>query len=180
MKPGLAAGVNCKIIFNKQFAIHTDVLYSSKGYREKCKNGILNYDNRYTLSYLEIPILFAYTLPTESFAKEIVYMGPALSICLAAEREIAGFHPTEPSGVTDIKSQIETLDMGMAFGGVIDIPAGIHDITIDIRYTLCFIKLQNKLKHKNGYLTIMFGYGIFLNKSLPSHIDTIIIPDCLF
>lgn len=122
---GFAGGAFVEIPVTPSFSVQPEVLYTQKGARET--DGTT--DATIALDYLEVPVLFKYTVPvTRSGLLLGGYVGPALAFKLNENVE-ADFGGTTVSEDTDFA---KSTDVGVAFGATV----GAGPFAVDGRYTL--------------------------------------------
>ncbi len=78
------------------------------------------------LSFLDIPVLVKYGIPTTGNFKPSVYLGPALRFLLSGEDE------DNAGTTTDLKDDTKSTSFGLVFG----VGANISSVTLDLRYGL--------------------------------------------
>lgn len=115
---------------NGLVGVQGEIMYAKKGSKEDFLNRTLTYDNY----YLEIPILARINIGSQSRNSISVYglAGPVFDVLLKAEQD----------GI-DIKDNYESLDIGVLFGGGIE----ISRLLLELRYNR---GLKNVLKGGGG------------------------------
>jgi len=109
---GVSFGFFYRNYTKKNRAIQYEINYTQKGYSTDIDDDIKESTNDYTLNYLEIPILFVFSIPRTSFD---YYFGPFGAFFLngSVSFEFWGFHHSIP-----IESDvINTFDAGIMIGG---------------------------------------------------------------
>jgi opacity protein-like surface antigen len=148
---GYAFGAFYRYQVAERFAVSPEVLYSVKGAKEK------DTDNKYELSYVEIPLLLRLIFPTSSVATPAVYAGPYIGFLMSAEYE----------GI-DVKDTTAGTDYGVVFGAGADIElgGGGKTINIDVRYSLGLADLNDDPEITGEVLNTGFqflaGFGFSL------------------
>lgn len=152
---GFVGGAYLDINIPFLLSIQPEVLYSMKGYKEEASLTFLG--NTYsmtetvTLSYLEIPVLFKYSLPVPVL-KPSLFVGPSVGILLSAKAktEVTG----QPTQDIDIKSSTTSTDFGAVFGA----SAHVAVVDLDVRYTLGLKTLdkdsQSKVYNRGWSITV--------------------------
>jgi len=84
------------------------------------------------LSYLEVPVMFKYSLSNDQF-KPYIMAGPSFGYNLSAKIEASGYGITDE---TDIKDEIKNIDFNLGFGAGVSIPMGNNSIFVEARYAL--------------------------------------------
>ena len=133
MKMGFAAGGFVTYSINEMFAVQPEVLYTMKGakWEEELLGETLKETTKYT--YLEIPVLAKFTIPTQGNISPKLFVGPALGILLSAKCDSEWGDESETD---DIKDDTKSPDFGLVFGAGVDIGMPHSAITIDGRYTM--------------------------------------------
>jgi len=146
------AGALSEYSFSEKFSLQLEVLYSELGakleysyddygYDYKVGGGSYFGENSYELAYLSIPLLAQYYI--------IQYLclvaGPQVSFLLAAndkwkQTEVIGDETFTNSGEEDIKDQMKSVDMGLAFGANYQFAMGLF---FSIRYVLGITEIFN-------------------------------------
>lgn len=154
---GFNAGLFIKVSFIDIMAVQPEVLFSLKGSRYEY-SGVdgFRYENLY---YIDIPVLFKYSLPIPFPIKPNVFFGPSLGINMIARYkntdEVEDHLGSDKGDLDNIKST----DFGLVFGGGVD----IGKLTADIRYSLGLTKLgdvSDPPAVRNGVLSLMVGYRL--------------------
>lgn len=144
------------------FALQPEILYSQKGaeFGETIAGAPVEVTGK--LDYLEIPILAKLTIPINSTFTPNLFIGPAFSFLLSAKLK------AEAMGVTiidlDTKDFQKSFDVGLVFGGGIDIAVGTGKITADTRYVMGLMNIDDPEVGdapdvKNSVISFMVGYG---------------------
>jgi len=127
-KWGLCAGGFIRFNISKTFAIQPEVLYIEKGAKLEQIFPVGTERWEFNLSYLEVPVLVKFMIPTPGGVKPNLYAGPALAIKLSYKFKAEG------GGVTveeDIEGMKDT-DFGIIVGAGVD----IGKLMVDVRYVL--------------------------------------------
>jgi len=191
MKTGTSFGVFVTYDINDIFAVQPEFLFTMKGMKTEAKyefflDETINVEETISLNYLEFPILFKVSILTGGSVKPNIFFGPALAIKSSAKRkyEITGLSeefkqmlgfPTPEDENIDVKSS----DIGLVFGGGLDLKLGSGKAIIDARYTLGLTNIFTETPMlregtilpvpeyiiiedpdiKNSVISIMFGYS---------------------
>ena len=152
-KWGLCAGGFVRFNISKTFAIQPEVLYTEKGaiFEQIFPVGTERWE--FNLSYLEVPVLVKFMIPTPGGVKPNLYAGPALAIKLSYKFKAEG------GGVTvedDIEGMKDT-DFGIIVGAGVD----IGKLMVDVRYVLGLTTTFDDVEDdvKNGVISLMIGYS---------------------
>ena len=164
---GFAVGGFVVWSFSDNFGIRPEILYSKKGSELKVEDEttLFPFTGTFNLHYLEIPILFQYTIPTPGSFKPNIFIGPSLSIVLDSkvDLDVLGI------GIEVDYEDIKTTDFGLVFG----VGAVWNDkFTIDARYSLGLTSIDDTAKDdeeawiesppydlKNNVISVMVGYS---------------------
>ncbi len=154
-----AAGVFVEISLPGPLAIQPEVLYSVKGSKADVPATFLTpaMTVTSTLSYIEIPVLLKFYLPTPVI-KPNIFAGPALGILTSAKAK------AEYSGgsvETDIKDAVTSSDIGAVIGAGVKLALPIVDLSIEGRYNygLKSIDKQDGTKVYNRTISVLVGIG---------------------
>jgi len=113
---------------NPKVAIEPQLLISMKG----AKASALGFDVDLKLTYLELPVLFRFTIPTQGNVSPSIFAGPSVGIKLSSKGSATspGF-----SIETDLENT-KGVEFGLVFGGGITIGRNDTKIFLDGRYNL--------------------------------------------
>ncbi|MBE8728011.1 porin family protein [Flavobacterium hungaricum] len=140
-KVGFNAGGFAEIKFSEKFAIQPEILYSLQGAKTKYEDGyasdIYTYDEKYNLSYINVPVMFKY-YAAEKFNIEV---GPQIGFLVSAKCKYEYLNESETEDVKDI---FKSVDFGLNFGAGYDIS---KNISAGVRYNL---GLSNIAKTEEG------------------------------
>jgi hypothetical protein len=158
-KIGYCAGGFYTINIIKEFAIQPEILFSTKGAKTTYTRWGSIYHSSLNFSYLEIPILAKFTMPTLSDFKPFIIAGPSIAIKLSSKEKVKG---ERSSWKEDIDS-LKVVDFGLIFGAGFDL---VQMITVDVRYNL---GLTNTIKNmaeesnfKNRVFSVTVGFSFNL------------------
>lgn len=175
VKTGASFGVFITYNINDIFAVQPELLYSKKGIKveedmEIWDGETIKFKGTVSLNYLEFPVLAKVSIPTEGSVKPNLFFGPALGIKTSA-KITANVEP----GSLDISDGIKSIDFGLVFGAGMDVELGSAKLTVDGRYTLGLISVDDSLADllgsttvddsladldmKNSVISIMIGYA---------------------
>ncbi|MBE0567161.1 MAG: PorT family protein [Krumholzibacteria bacterium] len=156
LEPGLAVGAFVTLALGPGLDLQPEILYVQKGAQYESNGYTFTFD----LDYLEIPILLKYRLGTGGGVRPSLFAGPAFAIKLKAEGTESGPGGSE---TVDYGDQTNALDVGLAFGAGLGIPAGANLVTFDARYTLGLTDwpdpadVDEELSMKNSGWLVMAG-----------------------
>lgn len=118
-KTGFMVGGFASIPISAPAAIQPEVFYVQKG----AKFGLGGADASFKLDYIEIPVLFKYTVDGES-ARPFFLLGPSLGFKMSAK--------TEVEGTSEDVEDVASTDFGLVFG----LGMNMQQFLIEFRYTL--------------------------------------------
>ena len=109
------------------------------------------------LSYIDIPILAKFSLPTESEFVPYAFAGPSIGILLSAKYEVVNIEE-------DIKDETKNIDYGIVLGAGADYKIGAGCLLLDVRYsygltTIVDAEGDEDAEAKNTGIMFMIGYG---------------------
>lgn len=144
---GFVGGVYVKFDIGHNLSIQPEVLYAQKGSTGNIPTadglgGITKLDIE--MDYIEIPLLLRYTVPTTGSAEPFAYVGASLSFITRAE--VASKAPGGSWTTVDILNE-KSSDLGLVFGGGVELDAGSMDVLFDARLSLGTSGLFEDLDH---------------------------------
>jgi opacity protein-like surface antigen len=146
--------------------IEADLLYMIGGTKLEADvntgGGVVKVTQTEKLTSLQIPVLFVGKFTTKSIVSPYAYVGPALGIVLSAKTlvEAPGFESSE----TDAKSEVNTTDFALVFGGGAEfMVAKKIGITADVRYSLGLSDLAKSDDVKAKSRNLMFFAGVLFH-----------------
>lgn len=158
---GFIAGGYVVFPVKNQFGFQPEFLISEKGATYKFVLpdlpgvGDMSYETSVKLTYLELPLLARYDVPSRGAAKPNLLFGPAFGIKMSARAETRSLGAAESGSVTGIK----TIDPGLVLGGGIDIGTAKGKLTLELRYTL---GLATIVEHAEGNDDVRNSAGSFI------------------
>ncbi len=166
-KAGLSVGGFVMRKIHNNVGVQAEVLYTMKGGKDASK--LTELPNKYTLTYLEIPVLAKVVLPHSADRPKKpsyrsvggegltpgFYVGPVVAINLNAEYTIA-----DSARTVDV-SCVNTIDYGLALGGGFDSALPKGRMLFDLRFTFGLSKIFDmdpSPNVRNSGVTFMLGY----------------------
>ena len=145
MKMGIAGGVFMTYTFSPGVAMQPEVMYVMHGTKEDGGDGKIKLD------YIDVPILFKYSFPTEGNFKPNLFAGPMVGLLMSAKMDD-----------NDIKDGMKDINFGAAFGIGATMQMETMAVTMDARYTLGLtntldIPDEVDVSWKTGDISIMLG-----------------------
>ena len=191
---GLAGGLALNAKFTDIFGAEIDFLYCMKGSKAEGKNSIQGYDfnfpselltttttaeQKYTINYLDIPVLVKFLVPLEGKVKPAFFMGPSFNMLISSKMNqktvvdtsflndttgITVVHsPVSVDSTIDRKSSSKPLDIGLVVGASAEMEMGPGDIVIDVRYSFGLSDIYKKdsflASLQNTHFALMVGYN---------------------
>ncbi|MCK4538309.1 MAG: PorT family protein [Candidatus Krumholzibacteria bacterium] len=152
MKMAFGGGVWVNFAVTETFSIQPELFLMNKGVKAD-----IDEDAGIKLSYIDIPILGKFSVPTEGNFGFNFFGGPYIGFLMSAE----AYYEDEEE---DIKDFTESLDYGLVFGAGFDYMLESGCITFDARYALGLANLAKDDEGddesiKNAGIQILVGYG---------------------
>ena len=159
---GMVAGGFVEFGMGVHFAVRPEVLWSQRGggYEVQGPAGEL-YAERYTLNYVEVPVLLKLLLPSVGRMAPGLVLGPSVSMRLASHGKIES---GAQSGEGNLNDWTEALDYGLVVGGGVKLASlRIGDVFVEGRYGLglrAILKGADEQREiKNRTITVLTGIG---------------------
>jgi hypothetical protein len=148
-KVGLVAGGFMCYNFTEIFAFQPELLFTMKG---ASGDG----DHKWSVNYIEIPVLFKANLPTEGKIKPMLYAGPGFGILMSSKADDV-----------DMKDETTSFDIGVMAGAGIAYQMEKGAITLEARYEVGMTTLAknededtgSKPDIKNSVISFLVGYA---------------------
>ena len=120
---------------HKYLSLKSEILYIQMGSSFKELNDPDNYRLIKSLSYIEMPILLKVTFGDR--IKPYAVAGPAIGLLLNSEFQITN----GSTRYADMKNVTRDFDIGIVFGGGLDIPLGCIQFFLEGRYSFGFYNI---------------------------------------
>jgi Outer membrane protein beta-barrel domain len=152
-KVGLLLGGYLKIMISEKFGIQPELVYSQLGGSTSFSGFGQTTTTTSNLNYLSVPIMARYNI-TENFNLQA---GPQLAFLLSASDKSGS------AAAVDIKEQLNSLDLGLAFGLGVD----FGKFNAGARYALGLSNLVKNVqagsdgKSTNNTIQLFVGYQLF-------------------
>jgi opacity protein-like surface antigen len=164
---GVVGGGTFLIMFSGiPLGIEADLLYMMSGTKLEADvntpTGVVKLTQTEKVNFLQIPVLVVGKFTTKSIVSPYVYAGPALGFVLSAKTllEAPGYESSE----TDTKSEVNTTDFALVFGGGAEFMiAKKIGLTADIRYSLGLSDLSKDEATKVKSRNFMFFAGVLFH-----------------
>ena len=153
----LVGGVFLTLKFNDVLAIQPELLYSQKGPKWDAPLGGLAFVGTVNLSYLEIPVLVKFYIPTgaNSRVHPHIFAGPYFAFKMDAKLKGTWGGENMDRTLDTIKSS----DLGYVAGAGIDFAIGQGKLALDVRYGMSFSAIFTDSNGKNQTISAMIGYS---------------------
>jgi hypothetical protein len=136
--PSLHAGGYVTLMFTDHVGFQPELLYSGQGFKSS--------GYKYKLGYVAIPLLVRFNVnDLLSF-----HAGPQVSLLTSAKAD-----------KTDVKDQVKGTDVGVAFGGTVDLPIKLNFTLRAIVGVTDINDTNSAYKQKNFTVQLSVGYRLF-------------------
>jgi outer membrane protein W len=162
---GFAAGITYQYAFSTMFALHTGLLYESKGASQRTTIDPLNVDvrSRYNFNYLALPVLFRVHLMPEKKLRPFINAGPYFGFLMRQMTVVRNENGNDDNVSRDNgTNNYHAFDIGVAGGVGIDylITDRIH-LDFEIRDNLGFYNISesdnDNSRLKNNSVNVLVG-----------------------
>ncbi|MDH4220984.1 MAG: PorT family protein [Candidatus Aminicenantes bacterium] len=153
-KWGFCAGGFIQFNLGKVLAIQPEFQYTMKGARMKEEILGETFKLAVDLSFLEVPVLVKFMIPTPGSVKPSLFVGPSIAIKLSAKTKIEYAGQTDEEDVSD---DMEDTEFGLIIGGGLD----FGKLMFDVRYSLGLSTLSKYEGEeiKNGVISLKVGFS---------------------
>lgn len=142
-KAGFVGGAFFDFRFGEFVGLRPELLYSAKGV--KYESGDVDVEIR--LRTLELPFLLQFFLPIPTEAVDVaLFAGPAPALILSGKYAYSEPGYDEEGDAEDAGFELTTLDLCIAFGGALSVPAGPGEVLLDFRYTIALLSAVDRLR----------------------------------
>ncbi len=134
-------------------SLQPELLFMMKGMEFESFN-----DAGVRMSYVDIPILAKFTIPTIGALSPNLFAGPYVGFNTSAEVYVG-------DSENDIKDQVKSTEFGLVLGGGLDYSIGVGELTFDARYALGLSSFDDTADEddvRNTGIMFMVGYGLSL------------------
>lgn len=152
MKMGFHFGVVSELALSDALYFAPGLIYSQKGYQYKLDLGIISFDEKYTYTYLEVPLDFIYKMDLGGDSKFTIAAGPYLAYGLNVSYKDEDGNESESFKDMGMKS----LDFGLNLGVGVEFSA----LKISAQYGLGLANTSDMddYKETNNVIGISVGY----------------------
>jgi hypothetical protein len=147
-------GAFLNIPLSELFSFQPELLYMMKGVKFG-DNTSPDSDVGVRLSYIDIPLLAKFSIPTQGCVTPSFFAGPYVGFLLSAEAYMG-------DDVSDIADSTKSTDLGLVFGGGVDYALGEGNLIFDVRYALGLSTIDGSTVEedvKNTGIIFKLGYG---------------------
>ena len=142
---GFGAGAVLDIRLSENILVRIEPMYLQKGGKiEEGTDPVNQPEGQIKSSYIEVPLLIQYTFGNR--IKPYLIAGPTVGYNLTSEIE---FDLTGLKFTGDLKEVTETFDLGLTFGGGVQVPVGFGTIFLEGRYSYGLLN-----QRKSGIVTV--------------------------
>jgi len=156
-KMGICVGGFMVFDLTPEIAFQPEVLFVQKGVRGEEEVFDETLLVNISATYIDVPLLFKYTLPAQGVVTPSVFAGPYLGFKVDDSVKV------EYGGQTETESlDAKSLDYGLVLGAGIDYPLSSGKVVFDVRYVLGLANINSEEDEgavKNGGLMVMIGYA---------------------
>ena len=150
---GFGIGAVVDRTLTDQLDLHAEPMFLQKGGKIKTSN----FEGIYKVNYLEIPLMFRYTLDLSEALLPYAMAGPSIGLLTNAKLKV------KDGGEQDEKDNTNFFDFGVGFGGGVKHPRGNKTFFAEIRYVLGLANINKEADEstvKNRGLQIVAGVTI--------------------
>lgn len=104
--------------------VRIEPMYLMKGWKQN------NLELKYSASYIEVPILAKYSIPTNSDFTPYLMAGPSLGYLLSGKVIF------DSGSEDDRTDSFKNIDIALALGGGTHIPVNVFNLFVELRYAL--------------------------------------------
>ncbi len=157
---GILVGASIDHDLGPHFSLAPEAMYIHKGGKFTETDGTVD---AITLDYVEVPVLFRWTLAARKLPHSFLTAGPTIAFQLSCTDQYTG---TDLSGSTDCKSLgahtgFKSTDAGFLFGAGIDVKRAMLAVRYDIGMTNVSQETgAGAVTLKNRALTLQVGYTL--------------------
>lgn len=162
IRKGAVGGIFLNAYFLKVLAVQPEVNFKqSGGSYEYGPNGVRQHIKT---NNIQVPVLFKLQIPIANTVYPNIYAGPQYSYAISREYSAS----TSGGQMILTDADIERNDFGGVFGAGIDVRANRFFWTIDFRYGMGAIRIEDSnnvdMDLKNQDFTISTGIGVIMGK----------------
>lgn len=127
-KNGFVIGYFIALQIGPNLAVQPELLYTQKG----SQGNVGNLNTKFSMNYIEVPVLLRYMFSTSGDSKLFLVFGPALALNVKGEVVLSSGGKFLSIDMANQKS----VDFGLVMGGGVSIESGHTRILLEARYTV--------------------------------------------
>jgi len=157
---GFIGGASATFRFAPRWSIQLDALFVQKGGKENSDNDPEDIPDEFSVHYVSFPIFLKYSLGSGG-THPALFVGPSFAFESDCTYDAFPDGTSTPVDCADAGLQTRSPDVGIAFGGDIEIPLGSGHFVIDGRGVVGLTSFDDSdagLDFKNRFLALMVGY----------------------
>jgi hypothetical protein len=157
---GFLGGGFLKVGTSSRISLQLDVLYVQKGGEENSDADPGDRPDQFHVDYLELPLLFKVALSTDGVRPEL-FLGPSIAFELSCSYDAFPEGSSDAVDCDEAGIQTRSTDLGVVFGGGLDIPLGAGSLIVDGRGIVGLQSIDDSeadLDYRNRILALMVGY----------------------
>jgi hypothetical protein len=157
---GFIGGASATFRVAPRWSVQVDALFVQKGGKENSDNDPGDVPDEFVVHYLSFPVLLKFAAGTGG-TRPSLFVGPSFAFEMDCTYDAFPDGTSNPVDCPDAGLQTRSLDVGIAFGGDIEIPLGSGHFVIDGRGVVGLTSFDDSdagLDFKNRFLALMVGY----------------------
>ena len=161
---GFIGGASGSLRFASRWSLQLDALFVQKGGRENSDNDPGDVPDEFVVHYVSFQVLLKFAFATGGARPEL-FAGPSFAFELSCTYDAFPDGSSNPVDCAEAGLQTRSLDVGIAFGGDIEIPLGSGHFVIDGRGVVGLTSFDDSdagLDFRNRFLSLMVGYRFSL------------------
>jgi hypothetical protein len=156
MKVGMAGGAFLTYNITEIFAVQPEVLFMMKGAKGKAEDGT---DGKWSVNYIEIPVLLKVNLPTEGKMDPFLAVGPGIGILMSSKQS--------DGESVDVKDYTKSTNFGIIAGAGVAYQMEKATLSLEARYEIGLATIAKNAAGddsavdsiKTSDISILVGYG---------------------
>lgn len=154
---GFMAGGLLRLDLGGVFTFQPEFVYAQKGWTQTVNTGGTEVDVTSKLDYIEVPALLKARLPLGIVSPNL-FAGPTAGVNIRAQSVAEG-----PGGraTSDLTDEVSTIELGVTFGGGLDVDLGASVLMIDARAEVGLTDIsssESDLSIKNTGFMVTAGF----------------------
>jgi hypothetical protein len=152
---GFTLGAFARMPLTPNWSFQPEVEYTTKGARETSDANGTRVTANMVISYVEVPLLFRVSSSPIRDGRLYAEFGPALATKLNCSLGGRGNGVTLTTSCDNTNANVKSLDAGGVVGAGYEFPAGMHALSIGVRYDYGLIELSNNSNAENRNLQLL-------------------------